>query len=164
MSEFKPSEDLTQYLNEWGIMSYRLVDGSYVIAEEVDHDEENNILYIAGALELNTDINTGKGYFKPWLDSEDDELIQLVGDKILARSETPLKYKSHYHKYYLLQQVKINLSEEEIDDVLNQISNPLVDNLDYSEGDDGYDEDWGMGFNQPLSDIHKEWRSKFKDN
>ena len=90
MSEFKPSEELTQYLNEWGIMSYRLVDGSYVIAEEVDHDEENNILYIAGALELNTDINTGKGYFKPWLDSEDDELIQLVGDKILARSETKL--------------------------------------------------------------------------
>jgi hypothetical protein len=164
MSEFKPSEDLTDYLNDWGIMSYRLVDGSYILAEEIDCDEQTNILYIAGALELRTDINTGKSYLTPWLESDDDELIQLVGDKIIARSETPLNYKSNYHKYYLSEQIKFNLSEEEIDDVLNQISNPLVDNLDCLEGNDSYEEDWGMGFDQPLSDIHKEWRSKFKDN
>jgi hypothetical protein len=164
MSDFKPSEDLIDHLNDLGIMSYRLVDGSYLIAEEVDHDEENNILYIAGALELNTDIDTGRGYFKPWLDSEDDELIQLVADKILARSETPIKYKVHYHKYYLLEQLRNNLSETELKDVLNQMFKPLVDKLDWSDDYEEDEEDWGMGFNQPLSDVHKEWRSKFKDN
>jgi hypothetical protein len=164
MSEFKPSEDLTDYLNNWAIMSYRLVDGSYVLAEEVDHDEQSNILYIAGALEFKTDIITAKSYLTPWLESGCDELIQLAGDKIIARSETPLNYKSNYHKYYLSEQLKLNLNEEEIDDVLYQISNPPVDNLDYSEEGDSYEEDLGMNFDQPLSDIHEEWRKKFKDN
>ena len=43
--EFKPSEDLTDYLNDWGIMSYRLVDGSYILAEEIDCDEQTNAFF-----------------------------------------------------------------------------------------------------------------------
>jgi len=37
---FNPSEELKDYINECPIQSYRLVDGSYMIAEEVDHDME----------------------------------------------------------------------------------------------------------------------------
>ena len=55
---YKPSEDLKKYLSEVDIISYRLVDGTYLIAEECDRDVENNILYLAGALQLEFDDNT----------------------------------------------------------------------------------------------------------
>ena len=90
MTEFNPSEELKQYLRESEIISYRLVDGSYLVAEEIDHDVENNILYITGALQLDINPATGKMYLSPWLDTEDDELIQLVADKIVGRTETTM--------------------------------------------------------------------------
>ena len=96
---YNPSEDLQDYLRESAIISYRLSDGTYLIAEEVDCDEANNILYIVNALEFIQPDESGKSYLKPWLNTEEEEMIQLCGDKIIARVETPLHIKVHYHKY-----------------------------------------------------------------
>jgi len=174
--EFKPSEELKQYLSECEIQSFRLVDGSYIIAEEVDHDTVHNILYIAGALEFETSL-LGKTYLKPWLDTQDDDLIQLAGDKIVGRSDTPLNLKLHYHRYFLMDKVKDVLTPDEMNSIMNDMFKPPVDKQDLTEEDDDEGEDWKVdngiteskglqkdnGF-KTTSDIHLEWRKKFKGN
>ena len=95
---YNPSDDLKDYLRESAIMSYRLVDGSYLIAEEVDYEEGSNIIYIAGALELEYGNKNGKSFLKPWMATEEEEMIIISADKIIGRSDTPLHLKMHYHK------------------------------------------------------------------
>ena len=174
---FNPSEDLKQYLRESEIISYRLVDGSYVIAEEIDHDTENNILYITGALQVDTNPSTGKTYFSPWLDSIEDELIQLVGDKIVGRTETTMQLKLNYHRYYIIEKLRNVLTRQEIESVLQEMFNPPVDNQDLTDEYDDEGESWKVdegitesnglkedeGFGDSM-DFHLKWRKKFKGN
>lgn len=173
---FNPSEDLKDYINDCPIQSYRLVDGSYVIAEEVDHDIDTNILYIAGALSFELS-NRGKGYLRPWLDTQDDDLVQLVGDKIIGRSDTPFDLKMHYHRYFIMDKLKNVLTKDEIETVIQDMFKPPVDNQDLTDDieegeewkvDNGiqdstkkFQEDTGF---KSISDIHLEWRKKHKGN
>jgi hypothetical protein len=176
--KYEPSEELKDYINDCPIQSYRLVDGSYVIAEEVDHDVDTNVLYIAGALSFEFG-NRGKGFLRPWLDTQDDDLIQLVGDKIVGRSDTPFELKLHYHRYFVMDKLKNILTPNEIDTVIEEMFKPPVDKLDSSEDsdemeegeswkvDNGIDDSPGLkedtGFKSPI-DIHMEWRRKHKNN
>lgn len=175
---FNPSEDLKDYINDCPIQSYRLVDGSYVIAEEVDHDIDTNILYIAGALSFELS-NRGKGYLRPWLDTQDDDLVQLVGDKIVGRSDTPFDLKMHYHRYFIMEKLKNVLTPQELESVLEDLIKPPVDKQDLTDDademeegeswkiDKGIDDSQGLkedtGFKSPI-DIHMEWRRKHQDN
>jgi len=172
---FNPSEELKDYINGCPIQSYRLVDGSYMIAEEVDHDMEANILYVAGALAFEIG-EKGKGYLMPWLDCPEDDLIQLVGDKIVGRSDTPFTLKMHYHRYFLMEKLKNVLTPKEIETVIQDMFKPPVDNQDLTDDmeegeewkvDDGIDDSPGLkedsGFKSPI-DYHLEWRRKHKNN
>ena len=174
MSDYIPSDDLKQHMRDAAIISYRLVDGSYLLAEEIDADEENNIIYIADALELN--VVGSRAYFGLWLDTEEDEMIQLVGDKIIGRAETPLHLKMDYHRYFILQKLKNILTKDEISKVVEEMFNPPVDNHDltddYEEGED-WKIDNGISSEESLkpdygfestSDYHLNWRKKFKGN
>ena len=118
--KFNPSEDLKHYLHECSIQSYRLVDGTYLIAEEIERDEHNNILYVAGTLEFVTE-HTGKSYFKTWLDSEDDDLVQISGDKIVGTTDTPFHLKMHYHRYFIVEKLHNVLTPRELKSVLKQM-------------------------------------------
>jgi hypothetical protein len=169
---YNPSDSLKEFLNNTHIMSYRLVDGSYIIAEEVDSEEENNVMYIASPLQLILTEKTQKGFLRPWIDCDEDELVTIAGDKIIGLSETPFALKLHYHRYLLFQRIHNVLSDDELEDVLKEMFNPQVDNQDFMD-DEG--EDWkteptntadeeDFGLNQPLSDYHTEWRKKFRDN
>jgi len=169
---YNPSDSLKEFLNGTHIMSYRLVDGSYIIAEEVDAEEENNVMYIAAPLQLTLNEKTQKSFLRPWIDCDEDELVTIAGDKIIGLSETPFALKLHYHRYLLLQRIHNVLSDDELEDVLKEMFNPQVDNQDFMD-DEG--EDWkteshntaseeDFGLNQPLSDYHTEWRKKFRDN
>ena len=175
--KFNPSEDLKQYLRETQIISYRLVDGSYIVAEEVDHDDENNIVYLGGALQVDLNPITGKTYLSPWLDSDEDELIQLVGDKIVGRTETPLRMKLNYHRYFIMDKLKNVLTQNEMESVLQEMFNPPVDNQDLTDEYDDEGEKWkvdnGIANSQGLqrdeefdnpTDFHLEWRKKHKGN
>ena len=174
MSDYNPSDDLKQHMREAAIMSYRLVDGSYILAEEIDADEDNNVIYIADALELN--VIGARAYFTCWLDSEEDEMIQLVGDKIVGRTETPMHLKMDYHRYYILQKVKNVLTKDEISKVIEEMFNPPVDNQDLTdeyEEEEEWKTDGGISSEKNLkpdygfestSDYHFKWRKKFKGN
>ena len=175
--KFNPSEDLKQYLRETEIISYRLVDGSYVVAEEVDHDDMNNIIYVGGALQIEINPMTGRMYLSPWLDSEEDELIQLVGDKVVGRTETPLRMKLNYHRYFIMNKLKNVLTQAEMESVLQEMFNPPVDNQDLTDEYDDEGENWkvdnGISKSESLQkdeglssamDFHKEWRKKYTGN
>jgi hypothetical protein len=164
--KFNPSEDLKKHLSECAIISYRLIDGSYVLAEEIDYDYDNNIVYIADAIELNVDNRTNRAYFTPWLDTDDDEPIQLVGDKIIGRTETPMHLKMDYHRYYILQKLKNILTKDEISKVVNEMFNPPVDNQDFMEEDEE-GEDWKIDKDfdfKSTMDYHTEWRKRHQRN
>jgi hypothetical protein len=171
---FKPSQDLKDYLQESAIMSYRLVDGSYVIAEEVDYEEGSNIIYISGALELDRKNTDGKIYLKPWMATEEEEMIIISADKIIGRSDTPLHLKVHYHKYFIIEKLHNHLSKGEMEEVMNLMFNPQVDNQGLTEEEEEYEdetESWkvdnGISDSNDLnsiSDIHSEWRKKYKGN
>lgn len=148
---YKPSDELTDHINSMDIQSYRLVDGSYLVAEEIDCDEVNNVLFIAGALALERDGDDGKAYLRPWLDNDGDDLVQLLGDKIIGRTDTPFALKLNYYRYFIHTQLKEALSNSALEDLFND----QVDNQDLTDDSE---------FNQPLSDIHTQWRKKFRDN
>lgn len=160
---YNPSEDLRMYLDDIPLMSYRLVDGSYIIAEQVEVNEDLNVMYVGSPLQLTLDKKTQKSFLHSWLDSSGDELVTISGDKIIGCTETPFDLKLHYHRYLLLEKLKNNLTSNELEGVLNEMFNPPVDNQDFTE-DEG--EDWkeDFDFEQPLSDYHTEWRKKFRDN
>jgi len=96
---YNPSDSLKEFLNSTRIVSYRLVDGSYIIAEEVDSEEENNVMYIASPLQLILTEKTQKSFLRPWINCDEDELVTIAGDKIIGLSETPFSLKLHYHRY-----------------------------------------------------------------
>jgi hypothetical protein len=172
--DYKPSEELKQYISSCNLISYRLVDGSYVIAEEFEHDEMNNVIYLVNALEFEMRTATGKAYLKPWIETDEDELITLAGDKIISRSETPFKLKMYYHRYFLLDKVKGVLTSDEFNQIMEQMFNPPVDNQDLTDETESWKIDNGFldsgdefqedeGYKSPL-DYHLEWRKKHKNN
>jgi hypothetical protein len=170
-----PSEALKALLADIDICSFRLVDGTYLIAENIDTDSDNNILHIAAPLQLKFSDVDERTYMLPWLDTEEDELVQLSGDKIIGFTETPFELKLHYHKYFIYQKLRNILSEGEIDKLLFGNNKPQVDNQDLMDDYEG--EEWKVdkgiddstelksdkGY-QTTSDIHMEWRNKFKNN
>jgi hypothetical protein len=152
---YTPSEDLIEYADGFNIASYRLVDGSYIIAEEMDCDDENNVLYLDNVVELITDMKSGIIMMKPWLDSEENEFVRLAGDKIIGATETPIKYRLLYLKYLMAQRLQQIMDSTELESLNKELTYPPVDNPDLNENNSFY---------QPLSDIHSQWRKKFKDN
>ena len=112
---YRPSEDLKKYLSECEIKSFRLVDGAYLIAEEIERNEDYNVLYLAAPLELC--FERGHTYLKPWLDSEEDELVQVSGDKIIGTTETPFHLKMHYHRYFIVEKLHNVLTPNELTSV-----------------------------------------------
>tara|TARA_R110002050_G_C8871657_1_gene508176 strand:- start:772 stop:1284 length:513 start_codon:yes stop_codon:yes gene_type:complete len=166
MSDYNPSEDFKNYLNECDIMSYRLVDGTYLIAEEFERDEESNIIYLAGALQLKHDDKTEKCFLRSWLDSDPDELIQIAGDKVIGLTATSFPLRMHYHRYFLMEKLNDVLTPNEMKDVIDQMFNPQVDNQDFMDEDED-EESWKVdnGIDnskefKSTSDIHLEWRRK----
>lgn len=170
---FIPSEALKELIDDIYLMSCRLVDGTYLIAEWIETEEENNIMHVASPVQVNFDEKTQKSFLRSWLDCEEDELVTIAGDKIIGFSETPFHLKLHYHRYLIFQKLQNVLTDSELEDVLKEILKPQVDNLDSSEDDEG--EEWKaeeksnsleefFDFKQPLSDVHTEWRKKFRDN
>ena len=168
--DYSPSDDFKNYINECDIMSYRLVDGTYLIAEEFERDEETNVIYMTGALQLSFDDNTQKSFLRVWLDTDDDELIQLAGDKVIGLTPTTFPLRMHYHRYFLMDKLNQVLTPKEMKDVIDEMFNPPVDNQDFTD-DNEEGESWkvdnGISNSEDLKsvyDVHLEWRKKHKGN
>ena len=158
----KPSEELKKLLNETDIMSYRTTDGCYVIAEEVDYEESLNITYVASPLEFVLE-ESGKGYLKPWLISEEEEVVEIFGDKIVGRTETAFDLKMHYHRYFIVEKLRNVLTKQELNSILQEMFNPQVDNQDLAEEEPSWKMDNGISQKSPM-DYHMQWTKKHQGN
>jgi hypothetical protein len=113
--------------NDEFLITYRLVDGSYVIAEEVDMNEEAGVIYVISPLEL---IRSSEGVkLIPWIVGEDDVAIELNANNIIARSETTEMVSKYYYKYIAYNNIMKALLAKEDDESYNS-NNDQVDNLD----------------------------------
>ena len=156
---YNPSEDLKKLLNETDIMSYRTTDGSYVIAEEVDYEESLNITYVASPLEFIME-ESGKAYLKPWLISDEHEVVEIFGDKVVSRTVTAFELKMHYHRYFIMEKLRNVLTKQEMNSILQEMFNPEVDKQDFTEE---WVVDKGIN-NQSAMDYHMQWRKKHQGN
>ena len=158
----KPSEELKKLLNETDIISYRTTDGSYIIAEEIDYEESLNVTYVASPLEFVME-ESGRGYLKPWLISDEEEVVEIFGDKIVSRAVTAFELKMHYHRYFIMEKLRNVLTRQELNAVLREMFNPQVDNQDFVDEDES---GWKVdnGISQTPLDFHMQWRKKHQGN
>ena len=109
------------------LFTYRLSDGTYLIAEELDVDEDNGAIYVANPLELIRDSTIVK--LRPWVIVDQDDIVELNSTNIISRSNSSEAVISYYLKYIAYEKLLTNISN--IDkDVLNQDDNDELDNLD----------------------------------
>jgi hypothetical protein len=108
------------------LMTYRLTDGSYIVAEELDIDEETGAIYVASPLELvrNKDVR-----LIPWILVEADEPIELNAHNIISRSNTSTVITKYYLKYVAYEKIINALNNMNMD----QDNNDALDNLDSTD-------------------------------
>lgn len=142
------TEELFHNISRSDIFTYHLVDGSYIVAEEFDYDEKNNILFTTSPARL---IQRQEGYaLTDWSIVDDDEITQLMGDKIITRSEAPFNLKATYSKYMLASKLRHHLDEDELEKVLNN-SYDDVDSYDSIEDTEEHHRrfDWRPEYDMP---------------
>jgi len=114
---------MMNYDDDEFLITYRLVDGTYLIAEEVDISEENSVIYVSNPLEL---IRSPEGCkLIPWVIGDDDTCIELNANNIIARSETTKLISEYYYKYITYDNILKAMYNKEDDN-----DNDQVDNLD----------------------------------
>jgi len=95
-------EKLYESIYDVEITSLRLSDGSYIIVEEIDFDEEINVLYVSSPVSLVADLDGGNYRLKEWMLFAEDEIVEISGNHIISRSETPIYLKKAYMKFRFL--------------------------------------------------------------
>ena len=148
---------LRDYLNQFELMSYRMRDGSSVVANEEYFDDESQTFAITRAVEIKVS-GSGKSFFIPWILTGDDEMVQIHKDNIIAAAPTSEDIQIQYHRYILKNNLQEHMTDNEIEIVLSQLFDDDLDNLDDVEIDGGY-EDYTMDDDPPKT---LEWRKQWK--
>ena len=128
------TNDLKEFLQESRIINYKLLDGSYIIAQEVEFDSDKEYLAIINPVEIKTVDK--KVAFTTWIDCEIDAVMRIEFRQIITSTEASLDYKSEYFKFFIYNKLRSILNQEEINQYLDETPNynPSFDNLDLSEG------------------------------
>ena len=129
------SPEMLDQILEANIYTYRLTDGSYIVAEEIDvepeefdEEYESNVLYVTMPGQI---IFTEEGYsISYWNLTSIHNLTELNADNIVSRSEAPIDLKSHYFRFVLINKLKENLEEQLIENLFNT---DAFDKLDSNE-------------------------------
>ena len=128
---------LMEGADDINILSYRLSDGSYIMAEEMDYDAHFDVLF----LDLPDLIKQGrrgnisleKWMFQP--EFEEDipaQPIELQCNKIVAKIEAPVSLKRDYLKYNFLDKLHGTFDEDEFQTILDEIHSYDLDKKDSS--------------------------------
>ncbi len=113
------------------VFTYRLSDGAYLIAEELDVDEDSGAIYVANPLELIREKTTV--HLRPWVIVDEDDTVELNSSNIISRSNSGETVISYYLKYNAYEKLLNNINK--IDkDILHQDDNDELDNLDSIDG------------------------------
>jgi len=125
------SENLHDYISKLNIFTYRLVDGSYIVTEELDFEDDDDI--DIGIIFTTTPALISKspnGYMlSDWLIVDSDEATQLMSSSIITRSEAPFDLKTNYSKFLIATKLRKHLDADEFDELMNEAFNN-IDELD----------------------------------
>lgn len=127
-------EMLDQIL-EANIYTYRLTDGSYIVAEELEFEFESeeeeydtNVLLVTMPGQI---VFTNYGYqIIHWNLTSVHDITELNVNNIVSRSEAPIDLKSHYFKFILINKMEES-SEEQLFE--NLLTNDPFDKQDLNE-------------------------------
>jgi len=150
------NEALEDYMREFCVISYRLVDGSHIIAIEDHYDPDQKAFYVSGAVQVNTN-SEGRIFFSPWLINDNDELVRLLDSNIIASSPPIEDVAIQYHRYLLMSNLNGVLSPAEIKVVLAQLFNNDIDNQGNAKGRGGIFNNYPS-----LTPRDLEWRKQWK--
>lgn len=131
------SPEMLDEILEANIYTYRLTDGSYIVAEEVDFELEEfedgdeyttDMIFVTMPGQI---VFTDYGYqIVHWNLTSIHDLTELNVNNIVSRSEAPIDLKSHYFKFVLMNKVKENLEEQLIEQLF---TNDAFDKQDLNE-------------------------------
>jgi len=135
--EWKAILDALMYgADEINIHSYRLSDGSYIMAEEMEYDPNFDVLFLDLPVIIkqkrNGSIALEKWMFQPEFHEENlpPQPIELQCNKIIAKTEAPVSLKRDYLKYNFLDKLHGTLDEDEFKSMVNEIYSYDLDKKD----------------------------------
>jgi len=120
------------------IYSYRLNDGSYIMAEELEYDPYFNVLFLDLPVLINVKRNGSIALFKWMFQSEYEEEnlppqpIELQCNKIIAKTEAPITLKRDYLKFNFLDKLHGSLDSDEFESMIDEINSYHLDKKDPS--------------------------------
>ena len=127
-------------LMESTVFTYHLVDGSYIMAEEVDYDFEDALIYVINPVKIS---RKDEGYiFTQWSIVEPSQPVILKDNMIIASSEAGTALKHNYFQFNMLHLMKNHLTELEFNQIIKLIF-PVVDSKETKQSGD-------IDFNQPF--------------
>jgi len=155
---------------EGDIFTYRLTDGNYIIAEEVDYDEAAKMLYIVNPIKIIE--KDGKYKFTEYVITDPSTAVTLKDEHVVATALAPHKLKNNYLHFNILNSLQNVLSNSELNEII-KLMFPVVDSKDtmnQQEEEEEFEPDetesWkvdngiskGFDFNKPYS-IKKEGKN-----
>ena len=127
------NEALKDYMRDFCLIGYRLVDGSHIIANEDHYNSDEKAFYVSGAVQVNV-CPEGRMFLAPWLINDIDELVRLLDSNIIASSPPIDDIAIQYHRYLLISNLNGVLSPNEIKAVINELFNTGLDKDDSNGG------------------------------
>ena len=134
-------DDLVEQLDEFDIYSYRLNDGSHIIAEVYDDDEFADVILIDLPVALQSGRNgqlfLSKWIFQNGLDIDHDkyEPVELQRHSIIAKARASNDLKREYLKYNFFMNMHEKLEREDFKSMIDQINNIDLDTSDTADTD-----------------------------
>lgn len=105
-------KDMLEKILETEIFTYRLTDGSYIVAEELESD--NNVTYVALPAQI---VYTDDYHLTNWNITSAYDLTELNCSNIVSRADAPFELKAHYMKYLMI----CRSNQDEVDERMKSL-------------------------------------------
>jgi len=122
--------ELEEYTQGLHIYAYRMIDGSLVLAEEIECDETEGLaddeLVIARPLQVVRAMSETGGVSPiliPWTIGETDHLHMSMFN-VLVRSTATLAEKTSYCQFFLINTLKGAMGAEELSKLMDETESP----------------------------------------
>ena len=135
-------KDLISRAEDLDITSYRLFDGSYIMAEFLGEDVDSDIIFVDLPIEI---IYNSEGILnlRSWMVQSYGKNnmpipIQIYQYSIISQTPSTTHFKREYIKYNFLNEIQKTISSSEFSEVLEYISgnNKSIPDLDKQESND----------------------------
>ena len=117
-------------IEDASIFCYHLNDGSYIMAEEVDYDLDQEVIFVINPVKIN--LEEGKMRLTQWCMTEISQPVFLRDSSIVSSHEASTMLRRNYFQFGLYDMMSLILPKEEINEILKLLS-PVVDSTNEEE-------------------------------